>query len=113
MLQTELDIISQLDIMIYVIHTFENSTAEDVFNGDNTRAARLLPRSLWDAAVRKLDQLNAAVDLTDLKVPPGNRLKALSGALVGFHSIRINDQYRIVFKWVKGEVFAVKIEDYH
>jgi len=96
-----------------VIRSFGNKTAEDIFNGDNTKEARKLPNVLWALASRKLDQVNAAIQLNDLKVPPGNRLEALKGNLIGHHSIRINDQYRILFKWVNGEPHEVKIEDYH
>ena len=96
-----------------MIRSFGNKTAEDIFNGDNTKDARKLPRILWNSAARKLDQINAAIQLTDLKVPPGNKLEALKGDLVGRHSIRINDQYRITFKWITGEAHEVKIEDYH
>jgi proteic killer suppression protein len=105
--------ISIYDILIYVIKSFGNKTAEDIFNGDNTKEARKLPNALWNIAIRKLDQLNAAVSLNDLKIPPGNRLEALKGNLIGYHSIRINNQYRITFKWINGEAHEVKIEDYH
>ena len=64
-------------------------------------------------ALRKLIQLNNARDLRDLAVPPGNRLEALKGRWSGFHSIRINDQWRIVFRWRKGAPAEVAIVDYH
>lgn len=96
-----------------MIRSFGNKTAEDIFNGDNTGESRRLPRVLWESAFRKLDQINAAIQLNDLKVPPGNKLEALKGNLAGYHSIRINDQYRIVFRWADGEAHGVKIEDYH
>lgn len=83
-----------------MIKSFGNETARDIFNGDNTKDARKLPRNLWSVAIRKLDQLNAAFQLNDLRVPPGNRLEILRGDLAGYHSIRINDQYRIIFKWI-------------
>ncbi len=60
-----------------------------------------------------MDQLNAAVVLDDLKAPPGNRLEALSGNLKGFHSIRVNDQYRIVFRWTAEGPELVEVTDYH
>jgi len=60
-----------------------------------------------------LDLLNAAADLKDLAAPPGNRLEALKGDLKGFHSIRVNDQWRIVFRWVDGDAFDVRFVDYH
>lgn len=99
--------------MIFVIKSFGNDTAKDIFNGDNTKEARKLPRSLWSIAFRKLDQINAAFRLSDLKIPPGNRLEALRGDLAGYHSIRINDQFRIIFKWTDEGAEKVKIVDYH
>ena len=63
--------------------------------------------------MRKLIQMNQAGTLDDLKVPPGNRLEALKGQLAGFHSIRINDQWRIVFRWTTAGPADVKIIDYH
>lgn len=83
---------------------FADRGTEDIFNGSNTKAARqTLPRELWKIAQRKLDMLQAASRIDDLRVPPGNRLKALGGDLKGYHSIRINDQYRIVFRWDERE----------
>ncbi len=69
--------------------------------------------SLWKVACRKLDLLNAARQLHDLRVPPGNRLEMLRGDWTGFHSIRVNDQYRVVFVWVEGNVKDVQVIDYH
>jgi proteic killer suppression protein len=108
-----LEFISNLDTLIFVIKSFGNETARDIFNGDSTKEARKLPRNLWSIAVRKLDQLNAAFQLSDLKIPPGNRLEILKGDLAGLHSIRINNQYRIVFKWTEDGPERVKIIDYH
>lgn len=73
----------------------------------------MLPRGLWKVAVRKLDQLDAAVALDDLRVPPGNRLEALKVDRLGQHSIRINNQYRICFKWSESGAAEVEIVDYH
>jgi proteic killer suppression protein len=64
-------------------------------------------------ALRKLDQLNAAAGLTDIAVPPGNRLELLKGSRKGQHSIRINDQWRICFRWESDGVYDVEIVDYH
>jgi proteic killer suppression protein len=72
-----------------------------------------LPRNLWNIAFRKLDALDAAVSLIDLRVPPGNRLEALKAERDGQHSIRINDQYRICFKWTDAGPEEVEIIDYH
>ncbi|MBV9754585.1 MAG: type II toxin-antitoxin system RelE/ParE family toxin [Hyphomicrobiales bacterium] len=64
-------------------------------------------------AKRKLEALNAAHRLTDLAVPPSNRLKKLQGRLKDFHSIRVNDQWRIIFRWIEGEPHEVQLLDYH
>ena len=86
----------------------------DLFDGVNTKGARqLCPRELWNVAVRKLDQLDSVVRLEDLGVSPGNRLEALAGGRNGQYSIRINDQYRICFKWSNSGPFDVEITDYH
>ena len=96
-----------------MILSFKDKITEDIFNGLNTKAARYIPRPLWDAAFRKLDMLNAAHELKDLLTPPGNRLEKLKGEFSEFHSIRINDQFRIVFKWAHGNAETVGIIDYH
>jgi proteic killer suppression protein len=97
-----------------MIRSFKNSGTEDIFNGDNTRAARkTCPESLWKIAARKLDQLDSVVSLNELGVPPGNRLEALSGDRRGQHSIRINEQYRICFVWTDLGPDEVEIVDYH
>ena len=77
------------------------------------RRARNLPEDIQLRGQRKLMMLNNATDLNDLRVPPGNRLKALSGDRRGQHSIRINDQWRICFVWSDGNAHQVEIEDYH
>ena len=97
-----------------MIRSFATAGTEDIFNGRNTKAARkLCPRPLWTVAGRKLDQLDSAEKLDDLRVPPGNRLEALSGSRRGQHSIRINEQYRICFQWAESGPLAVEIVDYH
>ncbi len=97
-----------------MIVTFKNQATEDIFNGENTKNARkLCPHSLWKVSVRKLDQLDSVVTLEELKVPPGNRLESLSGNRKEEFSIRINDQYRICFKWSEPGPFDVEITDYH
>jgi proteic killer suppression protein len=92
---------------------FGDEATEDIFHGDNTKAARRIPTVIWSTACRKLDILNAAHELRDLMVPPGNRLEPLRGTLAGRHSIRINDQFRIVFRWEDGNAHEVRITDYH
>ena len=97
-----------------VIQSFRTGGTEDVFNGRNTKAARqTCPRSVWRIAARKLDQLDSLVSLDELRIPPGNRLEALSGGRRGQHSIRINDQYRICFVWTDSGPEQVEIVDYH
>jgi proteic killer suppression protein len=97
-----------------VIRSFSDAGTDDVFNGRNTRLARkCCPRDLWRIATRKLDQLDSAEALDDLRVPPGNRLEALSADRRGQFSIRINDQYRICFRWSESGAESVEIVDYH
>ncbi|MBI3158265.1 MAG: type II toxin-antitoxin system RelE/ParE family toxin [Chloroflexi bacterium] len=97
-----------------MIRSFANAETEDIYNGRNSRAARqTLPSALWAVAFRKLDQLEAAAELNDLRVPPGNRLEKLSGSRADQHSIRINDQYRICFVWTASGPDQVEILDYH
>ena len=97
-----------------MIRSFANQAAEDIFNGRSTRVARrTLPNQLWRIAQRKLDQLDSAEALSDLRIPPGNRLEALKADRQGQHSIRINDQYRICFHWTRQGPEQVEIIDYH
>ena len=97
-----------------MIETFKNSATEDVFNGKATKAAmRTCPKKIWKIASRKLDQLDSVISLGELRAPPGNMLETLSGKRRGQLSIRINDQYRICFKWSETGPFDVEITDYH
>lgn len=96
-----------------MIHTFGNALAEDLFEDQNTKSTRAFPPELRRAARRKLLYLNDAAELRDLRAPPGNRLAALRGDWKGFHSIRINDQWRVVFRWRRGNAFDVQVIDYH
>ena len=97
-----------------MIRAFKDVATEDIFNGRDTRAARKrCPRQLWKIAARKLEQLDSAVDLRELRIPPGNRLEALSGDRLGQFSIRINDRYRICFGWADDGPANVEIVDYH
>jgi len=97
-----------------MIRSFATVGTEDIFNGKNTPAARrTCPANLWPVAVRKLDQLDSVTALRELRVPPGNRLEALSGARKGQHSLRINDQYRLCFRWSDQGPEKVEIVDYH
>ena len=96
-----------------MIESFGNDLAKDLFDDRQTRATRLFPQELSRQARRKLLYLHDAAELKDLRVPPGNRLEALKGDMKGFHSIRINDQWRVVFRWANGNAFDVAIRDYH
>jgi proteic killer suppression protein len=97
-----------------MIQSFKNKATEDIFNGKSGKAARkICPQKLWRIAFRKLDQLDSALTLEDLRVPPGNRLEALTGDLAGRHSIRINDQYRICFIWGANGPHDVEMIVYH
>lgn len=96
-----------------MILNFKDQAAEDLFNGVRSKKVLGLPHTLWEGARRKLDMLNAAHALDDLKIPPSNKLEALKGNLKGFYSIRINDQFRVVFKWHENGASDVRIVDYH
>jgi proteic killer suppression protein len=99
--------------MSAVIRSFGDETTADIFRGRNTRSARRIPRELWRNVQRKLMLLDAAPRLEDLAVPAGNRLELLKGDRAGQHSIRVNDQYRITFRWENGNAYEVRVEDYH
>lgn len=97
-----------------MIVAFQDQGTEDIYNGENTKAARkTCPESLWKVAARKLDQLDSVTALEELRIPPGNRLEALTGNRKGQHSIRLNDQYRICFVWTEKGPDQVEIVDYH
>jgi proteic killer suppression protein len=97
-----------------VIKSFANAGTEDIFNGRNTKDARkTCPRTAWRVAARKLEQLDSVGFLEELRIPPGNRLEALSGDRKGQFSIRINDRYRVCFLWTDEGPDAAEIVDYH
>jgi toxin HigB-1 len=96
-----------------VIQSFADDTTADLFREKNSREARRIPRQLWRPAQRKLKALDVAVHLDDLAVPAGNRLEKLKGDQVGRHSMRINEQYRVTFRWEAGHAYEVRVEDYH
>ncbi len=97
-----------------MIQTFKDEGTQGIFNGLNTKEARnTCPETLWKIVARKLDLLDSAEGLSDLRVSPGNRLERLSGDRRGQHSIRINDRYRICFIWTINGPDQVAIVDYH
>jgi len=97
-----------------VIRSFADQATEDLFNGEDTRdARRRLPTALWPVARRKLTQLNRVGELREMGVPPGNRLERLRGDRAGQHSVRINEQYRVCFRWEEGYADDVEVTDYH
>jgi proteic killer suppression protein len=97
-----------------MIQSFANQATEDVFDGKRSRiAGKACPTTIWKTAIRKLDQLNQAETLDDLRSPPGNRLEFLKGDRAGQQSIRINEQYRVCFVWTAKGPEQVEITDYH
>ena len=97
-----------------MINNFKNKATEDIYNGKATKVAlKICPEKIWKIATRKLDQLDSVLSIDELRMPPGNRLEALSGRRTGQFSIRINDQFRICFKWSETGPDAVEITDYH
>ena len=93
-----------------MIISFGNSETEKIFNGIRVKN---LPIEIQNIGRRKLRMLNNSVNIADLRIPPSNRLEKLSGGLRAFYSIRINDQWRIIFKWKPGNASEVEIIDYH
>lgn len=95
-----------------MIASYGDEATRDVHYGDNTRAARSIPQDVWLVARRKLNQIAAAARLADL-ASPGNNLERLKGDLAGWYSIRVNDQWRVVFEFDNGQASRVHIADYH
>jgi proteic killer suppression protein len=96
-----------------MIQSFGDLPTEHVFYGEHTRQARTIPKALWPSVRRKLFYVHAATTVADLRLPPGNRLEALKGSLAGRYSIRVNDQYRVTFRFDAGHAWEVRCEDYH
>lgn len=97
-----------------MIQSFHDRGTEDIFNRVNSRTARnTCPEQIWPVARHKLDQLNAIVTLESLRIPPGNQLEALKHDRQGQYSIRVNDQFRICFRWTNKGPERVEITDYH
>lgn len=95
------------------IRSIADKPTKDIYDGIASREARRIPKALWEVARRKLDMVQAAAQLRDLASPPGNKLEKLKGNRKGMHSIRINDQWRIVFQWKDDGAHDVQIIDYH
>jgi proteic killer suppression protein len=96
-----------------MIRSFGNAATADVFNGRNSARARRFPQDVRRIAEKKFDMLHGARILEDLRCSPGNRLEALRGDRAGKHSIRVNDQWRLVFRWTETGPAEVVLEDYH
>lgn len=96
-----------------MITSFGDQATEDLFHGRSSARTRRFPSDVRRAAIRKFDMLNAAHQIDDLRSPPGNRLEALAGDLRGFHSIRVNQQWRVIFRWQGSDAEAVSLVDYH
>ena len=98
------------DYTVSMIKTFANKETQQLFvRGKSKR----LPSELIKRAIRRLEYVNYATSLSDLRVPPGNRLHALKGDRKGQHSISINEQWRICFRFIDGDAYDVEITDYH
>lgn len=93
-----------------MILSFGTKETQKIWNGE---VSRRFPREIQDVARRKLRMLNNSMDVSDLRIPPANRLEKLKGGLKEFYSIRINNQWRIIFRWENGNAFEVEILDYH
>jgi proteic killer suppression protein len=93
-----------------MIISFGTKETEKIWQGERVKG---IPNQIQEIGRRKLRMINNAVDLNDLKIPPANRLEKLSGNLKAFYSIRINDQWRIIFKWLSGNASDVEVIDYH
>lgn len=96
-----------------MIVSFGDRATEDLYHGRPTSRARRFPNDIVGVALVKLDMVNGAAALIDLKSPPGNRLEALRGDLKGCYSIRVNDQWRIAFRWERAGAHDVRLTDYH
>jgi toxin HigB-1 len=93
-----------------MIKSFISKETEKVWNG--SRSGKF-PNTIQETARRKLRMLNNSVDLKDLTIPPSNKLEKLKGNRKDYYSIRVNDQWRIIFKWINGHSYNVDIVDYH
>ncbi len=99
-----------ITLNVYMILSFASSDTEKVWSGERVRK---WPVEIQETARRKLRMLNSSVNIADLRIPPANRLEKLAGNLAGYYSIRINNQWRIIFCWESGHATQVEIIDYH
>jgi proteic killer suppression protein len=93
-----------------MIKSFGDKESEKIWNGIRSKK---LPYDIQDVSRRKFRMINNAQDVNDLRIPPANRLEKLKGDLQEFYSIRINNQWRIIFKWINNDAYEIKIVDYH
>jgi len=96
-----------------LIVSFGDRATEDLFHGRRASRTRRFPSDVAKVAVRKMDMIDSAARLSDLRSPPGNRLEALDGELSGLYSIRVNEQWRLTFAWDAGGAASVRLVDYH
>ena len=96
-----------------MIISFGDETTEDIFNGTNSRAARAIATDVWKGAAHKLDMINAADDMNDLLLSPSNNFEMLKGKYQGLCSIRVDDQFNIIFRWLDNWAQEVTITSYH
>jgi proteic killer suppression protein len=96
-----------------VIQSFADKTTAGLFREENARPARQAAKEIWRIVQRKLKWLDAAAQLDDLAASPGSHLEPLKGGQAGRHSIRVNDQFRVTFRWENGSVYQVSVEDHH
>jgi len=97
----------------FVIIGFGAKATEDLYNGITSARTRRIPTDIRQRALDRLTALNAASRLDDLRIPPSNRLEQLKGDLAVFWSVRVNDQWRIIFRWTDGQASEVSVTDYH
>ena len=96
-----------------MIKSWADKATEHLYHGTDSKPARAFDRAIWSVIARKLDLVNAAHSIQDLRAPPGNKLHALKGAQKGRYAIRVNDQFRLTVRFAEGDAYDVRCEDYH
>ena len=96
-----------------MIVSFGDDATADLYHGRTSNRIRRFPPTIIKPLLRKLDMINAAHTINDLRQPPGNHLELLKGDFTGYYSIRVNDQWRIIFQWNNNNAHAVSLIDYH